>query len=220
MTMLKRGDKNKKLNATQQINRVHIATFSIPAVKTCPGAKACLVGGYCTRGNYGTSSIKAICEDNLKRSMSGSFVDDICHELDTELWDVQYVRIHPVGDFYDMDYFLKWVAIADKKPSVVFYAYTKSVNIVKKYLSEYELPRNMVISYSYGGKYDDMINPDKDYHTIVIGPNDEIPAGYVDCGDDDLMMVNGYKKIAIRYHDGHNGKTWGKSGFSQVILPQ
>ena len=217
MTMLKKGQYNQKIRPTEQINHVRMATFSLPAVFTCPGADACLKGGYCNRGRYTTPDKVKTYGENYTQSLKDSFVDDVTNELRTELWDVQYVRIHPIGDFYSMDYFKKWVSIAIKNPNVGFYAYTKSVNIVKAYLADNKLPDNMTISYSYGGKFDSLIDPDNDYITIVVDPKKPIPTGFVDCGDDDLMMVKGFKKIAIKFH---GGMKWENSGFSQVILPE
>ena len=209
--------RNSKLEHTIALNRAHIVTFSLPAVVTCPGADKCLIGGYCHAGNFNYNSVKNKYVQNFKASESDSFVDMICDELKNKWTYSAYVRIHPTGDFYNMNYFKKWVEIARRNPDIGFYAYTKSINIVAEYVKSHELPRNMTITYSYGSKYDDMINPETDYHAVVIGPNDEIPDGYTDGSKDDLVMMKDNKKIALRYH--HPYVKFEKSGFNEIKNP-
>lgn len=217
LNLLCDGMSNAKLKKTIKNNRAHIVTFSLPAVVTCPGADKCLKSGYCHAGNYNFKSNKDKQSRNYLASLSLSFVDMINAELSEKWTFTQYVRIHPTGDFYDMNYFKKWVQIAIDNPNVTFYAYTKSIDIVKGYADKYGLPANMVITYSYGSKYDDMIDPTTDYHAVVIGPNDEIPTGYVDGSVDDVLMCKGHKKIALRYH--HPYIKWMDSGFYEIKNP-
>lgn len=211
------GMSNQKLVKTIKINRAHIVTFSLPAVVTCHGADKCLKSGYCHAGNYNFKSNKDKFAMNYQASQRADFVDRINAELSDKWTFTQYVRIHPTGDFYDMTYFKKWVAIANDNPSITFYAYTKSIDIVKAYKLVDELPANMVITYSYGSKFDNLINPSVDYHAIVISPNESVPAGYVDGSTDDVLMCKGHKKIALRYH--HPYIKWEDSGFSEIINP-
>ena len=154
---------------------------------------------------------------NYQASQRADFVDRINAELSDKWTFTQYVRIHPTGDFYDMDYFKKWVSIANDNPNITFYAYTKSIDIIKAYKDIAELPANMVITYSYGSKFDNLINPSVDYHAIVISPTDSVPAGYVDGSMDDVLMCKGHKNIALRYH--HPYIKWEDSGFSEIINP-
>ena len=212
------GMSNQKLAKTIKANRAHIVTFSLPAVVTCHGADKCLKAGYCHAGNYNFKSNKDKFAMNYQASQRADFTDRINAELSEKWTFTQYVRIHPTGDFYSMDYFKKWVTIANDNPHVVFYAYTKSIDIVKAYKDVDELPANLIITYSYGSKFDAMINPNVDYHAVVIGPNDNIPAGYVDGSTDDILMCKGHKKIALRYH--HPYIKWEDSGFSEIVNPQ
>jgi hypothetical protein len=54
-------------------------------------------------------------------------------------------------------------------PEVTFYSYTKSVHLFKKSLDKWmvTLPANFVVTFSYGGKYDNLINPVRDKHALV-----------------------------------------------------
>lgn len=211
------GMSNKKIKKTIKLNRAHIVTFSLPAVITCPGADKCLKAGYCHAGNYNFNSNKVKQSDNYLMSQSDKFVDMICDELTNEWTFTKYVRIHPTGDFYSMDYFIKWVTIAIKNPSIIFYAYTKSIDIINEYKTKNELPDNMFIAYSYGSKFDNLINPNVDYHAVIIPDNADIPDGYIDGSIDDLVMTKGHKKIALRYH--HPFIKWDDSGFSEIVNP-
>lgn len=211
------GMNNQKLKKTIKLNRAHIVTFSLPAVDTCPGADKCLKGGYCHAGNYRFKSNVDKQSINYAISQSDRFVDMVCTELADKWTYSRYVRIHPTGDFYSMDYFKKWVAIAIRNPGVIFYAYTKSIDIIQEFKKADKIPVNMFITYSYGSKYDDMINPTTDYHAVVIGPNDNIPTGYVDGSIDDLVMCKGNKRIALKYHHPHI--KFEDSGFIEIVNP-
>ena len=64
-------------------------------------------------------------------------------------------RIHAAGDFFNQNYFNAWLAITLANPDKLFYAYTKSlpywVNVIGM------IPENFVLTASYGGRRDDMI---------------------------------------------------------------
>lgn len=215
--LLSDGMNNAKLKKTIALNRAHIVTFSLPAAVTCPGADKCLKAGYCCAGNYVFPSVVDKLTRNYNASLSDTFVDKINAELSDKWSFTQYVRIHPTGDFYSIGYFGKWVQIAIDNPDVTFYAYTKSVEIVKEYKDRFGLPSNMFIAFSYGSTRDDMIDPEKDSHAVVIGPDDFIPSGYADGSINDVLMCKGHKKIALRYH--HPYIKWEDSGFSEIEKP-
>lgn len=62
------------------------------------------------------------------------------------------VRIHSSGDFYDFEYFKKWMIVASYNPTVTFFGYTKQATFVRYLLNH--LPENMRIVYSFGGIHD------------------------------------------------------------------
>jgi hypothetical protein len=65
------------------------------------------------------------------------------------------IRIHVSGDFFSQNYFDAWLMMAKNHPSVLFYAYTKSLPFWIKRLGE--IPDNFVLTASYGGWRDDLI---------------------------------------------------------------
>ena len=77
-----------------------------------------------------------------------------------ELWksipkDVGIVRIHVAGDFFNENYLRAWTHLAVNSPDVLFYAYTKSLKYWDSLRSE--IPENLVLTASYGGRDDWMI---------------------------------------------------------------
>ena len=77
-----------------------------------------------------------------------------------ELWksippDAGIVRIHVAGDFFNENYLRAWIQLALENHDVLFYAYTKSL---KYWLDNRDnIPENMVLTASYGGRDDHLI---------------------------------------------------------------
>jgi hypothetical protein len=72
--------------------------------------------------------------------------------------DAGIIRLNVGGDCFNYEYFKSWTIIANMRPNVLFYFYTKSLNFWLKYLEEHgDLPSNLVGTASYGGKLDHMI---------------------------------------------------------------
>jgi hypothetical protein len=96
------------------------------------------------------------------------------------------VRIHDAGDFFALDYLLRWCRVATRAPDVLFYAYSKEVSLLRSV----KLPSNFRILFSFGGTEDALIDRDLDRHADVF-PNVEslVAAGYVDQEANDLMAV-------------------------------
>ena len=65
------------------------------------------------------------------------------------------VRIHVAGDFFNQMYFDAWIAVACANRNVLFYAYTKSLPY---WLARRDfIPSNLILTASYGGEHDAMI---------------------------------------------------------------
>jgi hypothetical protein len=76
------------------------------------------------------------------------------------------VRIHVGGDFKTQAYFDAWVLAASLTPSVLFYAYTKSLPFWIKRRDT--LPANFILTASQGGQRDDLINKHSLRHAKVV----------------------------------------------------
>ena len=66
------------------------------------------------------------------------------------------IRIHSSGDFFNQKYFDMWIEIAKENPNIELWAYTKSLNYWVNRINE--IPNNLILTASYGGKLDYLIN--------------------------------------------------------------
>ena len=66
------------------------------------------------------------------------------------------VRIHVAGDFFNENYFKAWIRLANKYAGILFYAYTKSLRYWAN--NRDDVPDNLVLTASYGGRDDNMID--------------------------------------------------------------
>lgn len=130
-----------------------ILTFDLPRKITCPYMpKEC---EHCYQSEVEQmhegigmdSQIRTFRKENLIRSLNSEFVSKMTNEImrkRLKSGQKLFVRIHSSGDFYDMQYLLKWVEIAltvrkeSKDPKrISFVAYTKAYKYIFDLL-EYE----------------------------------------------------------------------------------
>lgn len=193
----------KRSSGPKTVNWGIPAFRSKDGFKTCPMAGQCVKGCYAKQGAYTWSNVKPAFERRLKLSRSLDFVSIIGMEISRR--SIKRVRIHDSGDFYNRDYLLKWVSIANDNMDVEFYAYTKMVDLVKSLVF---MPENLTIIYSYGGKQDALIDVDLDRHSRVFDSLKSLQeAGYVDTSHDDYLATGINPKIGLIYH-GAKGKAW------------
>jgi len=187
------------------------------AVNVCPQAGACVKVCYARNGTYNFPQVKAAHVRNLERvtdDLNGWTVDmlnELAHkrfrpkgvprlpELDRGHLSLEVaalldngsaaIRIHDSGDFLNEEYLLAWLAIASHTPDVLFYCYTKEVALFKR-VAQGAAPANFLWCYSMGGKQDDLIDMDTDYHADVFPDADAIEsAGYYSQDENDLLCV-------------------------------
>ena len=121
------------------------AIFNLPAVKTCPNKTAfCAVNCYALKAERLYKAVYPARKRNLKASLSADFTDQMIGKLSSVAHKFDTVRIHEAGDFYNQEYFDKWVIIALAFPHKTFYAYTKSFH-----LDFSAKPENMVLIASF-----------------------------------------------------------------------
>lgn len=165
MQLLKFQQGNAKLGK-------NIFTFSLPAGHACPFANECLskadkltgklTDGPNTQFRCFAASAEAVYPnvrlarwhnfDLLKKLNSVKAADLILASLPKK---ANIVRIHVSGDFFNESYFLAWLQVAKARPEVLFYAYTKSLIYWVNYIKE--IPGNLVLNASEGGKLDAQI---------------------------------------------------------------
>lgn len=183
---------------------------------TCPHAGICAQYCYARNGTYQFSNVRSAHMSNLMRVLDDpeKWVSDMNNELQLKCFKptgiqrnlpIKHehldpymlswvenggaaVRIHDSGDFFSLEYLHLWVRIAYDNPSILFYAYTKEVEMFQNI--DFELPNNFRYLFSTGGTQDHLINPDIDRHADVF-PDDNsiIENGYESQDANDLLAI-------------------------------
>jgi len=141
-----------------------VAIFDLPALFTCPAAKACRK--YCTSLKAQVGKWKGVPQArwcNFWATLTDTFVDEMVAEIQAS--GVQWVRFHVSGDLYNQKYVQKVAEIARRLPQVYFYLYTKSLHLDLTPLTT--LP-NFTVIRSFGGHFDHLINVNTDNYARVI----------------------------------------------------
>ena len=69
--------------------------------------------------------------------------------------DCKSLRIHAAGDFFNQSYFDMWIELANENPNIEMWAYTKSLKYWVNRINE--IPNNLILTASYGGREDYLI---------------------------------------------------------------
>lgn len=184
-------------NAKMKKSEGRFYDFAIPAVKTCPQAGLCKVYCYAQQGRYIFQHVRSVAQRRYLATMKSDFVEKMSDEIQKK--QPTHLRIHSSGDFYSLEYLQKWIQIAKKHPSIIFYCYTKSVSMVKSQ----KLPKNFKVVFSFGGKEDHLIDVRHDKHSKVFHTFDEAERkGYMPLNDGDHIIFDNplKKKMCNVYH--------------------
>jgi hypothetical protein len=155
--------KNVKILTLSQGNTKLVGTdkeafliWNLPAISTCPfSTSSCRKNCYAMKAQRMYANTRESREESFIESIGSSFVPDMINTINHYLTKggkkgakgkKVYFRIHESGDFYNQEYFNKWVVIANNFPEITFLAYTKSVKYVKE--TKYNIPPNFTIRYS------------------------------------------------------------------------
>jgi hypothetical protein len=90
--------------------------------------------------------------------------------------NIDKVRIHSSGDFFNGRYLSVWFAVARLNPQLRFYCYSKSLHLFGTNIS---IPDNFYLTASFGGKRDDLIHKGffKRYAIVVNSEAEAIKKG-------------------------------------------
>lgn len=215
-TLLTQNSKMRKSGG----DKYAIFNFGIPAyqsktgIKTCPLAGQCAKGCYAQAGAYVWSNVAQAFEARLELAETAKFVPSMNQAIATKLKTANkkgqqlVIRIHDSGDFYSLEYTLKWFDIMTNNPDVLFYAYTKSVPMFNRLRKQGKVPNNFVLLYSEGGLADNQIK-EGDRHSRVFSSLEELQAaGYDDASNDDkVAFLSESGKVGLVYH-GVKSKQW------------
>ena len=168
--------------------------FNLPTGWTCPFAKECLVKVNRDSGKFSKHIGEYYCYASKPERFPG---------VRNHRWrNFEYVskggpvvvppkakavRIHSSGDFFNQAYFDHWLEIARTNPGVEFWAYTKSLPYWINRLDS--IPGNLILTASYGGKHDHLIEHYGLKNVIVYKNPKEVPKHRpIDTNDDYARM--------------------------------
>jgi len=191
--LLKMSKGNKKLKST--------LIFDLPAGRTCPMASEChsyvvmndngktslkdgennifrcyaasqenqYLNVYKARKYNHDLILKSLKNDNGIKSNTIKLVNESIQKHITK--NIDKVRIHSSGDFFNGEYLRVWLAVARLNKHLKFYCYSKSLHLFGTNVS---IPDNFYLTASMGGKMDILIH--KKYFkrwAIVVNSEDE-----------------------------------------------
>ena len=182
--MVKFSKANAKIEALAKVESLQkylegkkVYSFDLLSGYSCPFAKECL--SKATENSEGKRTIKdgpdtefrcfsasqevqytALYNlrknnfDSLRKLNTIELVKEILEAMPK---DLGVCRIHVAGDFFNEKYFLAWLTIAKMFPQKLFYAYTKSLTYWLNNQPLVDSLPNFILTASYGGKSDAMI---------------------------------------------------------------
>lgn len=145
------SESNVKLNHLKNKGIIFLM-FSLPSLKSCPfTTEKCKSSCFGNRGVFAMPNNRKCYDRNLNKSKKDTFVIDMINHLEYQLTrkktqgNIMYFRIHQTGDFYNKDYYKKWLEISEYfigNKYIKFQAYTKSISFVD------DIPRNIQLIFS------------------------------------------------------------------------
>ena len=212
---LKFGDPNAKLKKLAKKLKLKLKTFSLPAGHTCPGAKDCLSkadretgkikDGKHTQFRCFQASAEAIYPSlrnavwhnmDLIDSVINDGVDAIADLIERSLPKADVYRVHVGGDYFNQDYLEAWCEVARRYPDRLFYSYTKSLHLWKRFA----LPANLVLTASRGGHWDNLIEEHAFKCAEVVFSEQEAIDKGLEIDHDDSHAALGTESFALLLH--------------------
>lgn len=196
--MLKLSKGNNKLPKSTMI-------FSLPAGKSCPGAKDCkssveyvpsigrftVVDGpdsqfrcYAATSELIYKGVREARQHNFDLVLPMARAKDTTGMVELILRSmhkagmkgVTAVRVHESGDYFTYSYFAAWMAVATAFPGIKFYSYSKSLPFIVRGKKEGIIPPNFYFTASKGGKFDYLIEPNGFKSVTVTTTEDQTAA--------------------------------------------
>jgi len=154
--------------------------FNLPTGTTCPFAMECKVvvdkvtGKFdVTKGQYRCYASSAERFPAVRNHRHNNFDFVRNGGVPVIPKDCKAIRIHSSGDFFNQSYFDMWLKLAEENPNVEMWAYTKSLNYWINRLND--IPSNLILTASYGGKTDNLIEKFNLKNVKVYAEIEEVP---------------------------------------------
>lgn len=154
-------------------------------VTTCPGAGKCMLGCFARGGSF--VQYNAVSERqtrilnfiyNRPMELKQKLIDDIgmLVNKNKKKGIKTSIRWHDSGDFMSegvTNLYYDVMRHFESEPMVDFYAYTKSIEMMKAHEEQGKVPSNFTHNYSYGatGKGEKAIDPTKDKFSEIVPEN-------------------------------------------------
>jgi hypothetical protein len=199
-----------------------VAIFDLPAGHTCPFAKDCaekvdpITGKLIVNPTAKFRCFAATSElispaarvkrwhnfDLLKEARTSQKMAELIIDSingDKLAKNAPKMRIHSSGDFFNQAYFNAWLLVAQAMPEKIFYAYTKSVKLWVNRLDE--IPTNLHLTASLGGKNDELIHIHNLKHVEIVFSVEEAIEKNIEIDHDDSHCYNrNVTKFALLIH--------------------
>ena len=171
---------NGKLRLADIQDGLKTYSFDLPAGRSCPQALTCkshvalkngvskIVDGHSCKVRCYAASLEAVypavrirhsknfdaVRHHLRRGGSNELANAIMQAIPATC---TRIRIHSSGDFFNEKYLKSWITVARKRPDIIVYCYSKSVKWCIDLKKQIDNTPNLIITLSYGGKQDDLI---------------------------------------------------------------
>jgi hypothetical protein len=170
--------------------------YNLPTGTTCPFAMECKVvvdkvtGKFnVTKGQYRCYASSAERFPAVRNHRHNNFDFVRSGGVPVIPKDCKAIRIHSSGDFFNQSYFDMWLKLAKENPSVEMWAYTKSLNYWINRLKD--IPSNLILTASYGGKTDNLIEKFNLKNVKVYAELEEVPTNRpIDTNDHYARLPN------------------------------
>lgn len=108
------------------------------------------------------------------------------------------IRIHVGGDFFNQSYFDAWLQVAKNNKDILFYAYTKALPFWISRINE--IPTNLKLNASKGGKRDDLIEKHNLKEAIVVYSEKQAEELNLEIDHDDTHAYKQDNSFALLIH--------------------
>ena len=193
---------------------IEIYTFSIPAGTSCPFAVECkttadkawgtITDGanqkyrcYAASDEARSPQVRAARHWNFEL-LRGETEEEMFHRIQASIpKKAKIVRIHVSGDFFNQRYFNAWARVARSNPSILFYAYTKSL---KYWIDGDETPSNLKLTASWDNSNSFVIEMKNLKYARVVFSEEEAAKLGLEIDHDDSHAYGGDESFALLIH--------------------
>ena len=195
---------NGKLKKLKKRIGKRVDKFDLLAGHTCPFARDCrscvvdgkIVDGPKTEFRCFAASLEAafpstyrlhkVNTDAIKALKTMAKMRDAIQEALPPKAEV--IRIHTSGDFFNQKYFDAWLSVARNNPTKIFYAYTKALPLWVR--RKNVIPENFILTASYGGTRDDLIESENLRFSKVVFSREEAENLGLEIDENDFSAYN------------------------------